>query len=191
MSENPYEAPALDVEQVAPHSGQTESAAEEVRRRLISHEASIKSVGVLFWLGGGLGIFAVAAMLFFTPQGAAGIPGGLPGSFELGILAVIVMLGAFQIWVGVALRRLQPWSRIAGAVLAGMSLFSFPIGTIIGGYVIYLLLGAKGGQVFSAEYKRVIALTPHIRHRTSRVLIVLLCILLAVFALVFARMILG
>ncbi|PAW69614.1 MAG: hypothetical protein B9S38_09450 [Verrucomicrobiia bacterium Tous-C4TDCM] len=71
-------------------------------------------------------------------------------------------------------------------MVAGISLIGFPIGTLIGAYILYLLLGAKGKMVFSPEYQAVIAQTPHIRYRTSKVVWILLglVLLIIVFGLV-------
>ena len=84
---------------------------------------------------------------------------------------------------------LAPWGRIIGAVLSGIGLLGFPIGTILNGYFLYLLLGEKGSTVFSERYKRVIADTPHVKYIpwASIVLLVILGLLIVVLA-VAARM---
>lgn len=71
-------------------------------------------------------------------------------------------------------------------MIAGISLIGFPVGTLIGAYILYLLLGANGKVVFSPEYQAVIAQTPQIRYRTSKVVWILLglVLLIIVFGLV-------
>ena len=42
----------------------------------------------------------------------------------------------------------------------------FPIGTLINGYVLYLLLSQKGRTIFTDAYRRVVTETPHVKYRT-------------------------
>jgi hypothetical protein len=56
----------------------------------------------------------------------------------------------------------------------------FPWGTIINGAILYLVFSKKGAKVFSPEYQEVIRQTPHIKYKTSIMVIVLVSILLAV-----------
>ena len=64
-------------------------------------------------------------------------------------------------------------------ILAGIGLIGFPIGTLISAYILYLLGSQKGVQVFSDEYAEVIAATPHIKYRSSKLVIVLVVLLVA------------
>jgi hypothetical protein len=52
--------------------------------------------------------------------------------------------------VGLGLLRMREWSRIAAIVLAVPRLFSFPVGTLIGGLTIWYLLQ----EPVSAEFGR-------------------------------------
>ena len=94
------------------------------------------------------------------------------------LTVVFLGLAALQIWAGIGLRRLSPWARIPSGILSGFGLLGFPIGTLINGYILYLLFSKKGTTVFSEEYKRAIAQTPHIKYRTSLVVWILLGLLL-------------
>jgi hypothetical protein len=154
------------------------SDAEDVRNEHIKHEASVKSVGVLYLIGAAFAIFgggmvAVAALM------GGGQPGdgaalALTGGLGVGVLAI----GGLYLAVGLALRRLKPWSRIVAGIFSGIGLLGFPVGTIINAYILYLLFSKKGGTVFSEHYKTIIAQTPHIKYRTSVVTWVVLGILL-------------
>ena len=55
-----------------------------------------------------------------------------------------------------------------------VGLIGFPIGTLISGYILYLLWGKKGRVIFSPEYQAVIAATPHVKYKTSIVVWILL-----------------
>ena len=163
---------------------------EETRHLYLSHEASAKSVAVLFILGGLFGLLAGLSWIS-VPILNPVMPGG--PNFQYVYLAcgiVAVVLSAVQISVANGLRKLASWSRIPAAVLAGIGLIVFPVGTLINAYVLYLLLSKKGTMVFSPEYKNVMAQTPHIKYKTSIVvwiflgLVVLLLLLVIFFPLI-------
>jgi hypothetical protein len=65
-------------------------------------------------------------------------------------------------------------------IIASIGLFFFPWGTVINGYILWLLFSSKGRFVMSPEYQEVIAATPHMKHRTSIVVILLGILLLVV-----------
>ena len=147
---------------------------EATRREFLKHEASVKSVGVLYYIGG------VALTLLSVASIIAGFSAG-PLSFLVG--ALLLVFGVGQFFVGYGLRRLKPWARIPTAILSGFGLLGFPIGTIINAYIMYLVLCAKGKMVFSEEYRDVIAQTPHIKYRTSILVWILLgLVVLAILA---------
>lgn len=68
-------------------------------------------------------------------------------------------------------------------LLFGTSVVAFPIGTVLGIYVIYLLFCQKGRMIFSAPYKEVIKNTPQIKYGTSKAAWIVLLFLLLVFAI--------
>lgn len=162
MTDNPYQAPAVATVVAA------ETDAESTRRKYLTHEASVKGVGSLYLLGGVLGILALLALF-----GGILFGGGVGGP-EIVVLLLSGAIGVLQLIAGLGLRKFTNSGRILGSLVAGISLIGFPIGTVIGAYILYLLLGAKGKVVFSPEYQAVIAQTPHIRYRTSKVVWILL-----------------
>jgi len=161
---------------------------EQIRKAHIKHEASVQSVGVLYYLGGALVVCIGAFALF------AGFSGRQSSDAITAVLgsAFLLALGAGQFWVGTGLRRLQKWARIPTGILSGLGLLGFPLGTIINAYILYLIFSSKGKTVFSDEYQAVIRQTPHIKYRTSIVIwicfgILLLLIGMGIFAAIFAR----
>ncbi len=146
---------------------------ERIRQDHIKHEASVKSVGFLYFL----------SATFLILGGSFGLAGVGDGA----ILMAIFFLGlaGVQIWVGLGLRRLKPWARVPTAILSGFGLLGFPVGTLINAYILYLVLCEKGRMVFSEEYRRVIQVTPHIRYKTSIVVWILLGVLLLLMGFVF------
>lgn len=159
--------------------GVSSNAAEQIRNDHIKHEASVKSVGFLYFL----------AAAFLILAGAGGLITRDGPSIIVGL--VFVGLGILQIWVGSGLRQLKSWARIPTAVLSGIGLLGFPLGTLINGYILYLVLCQKGRTVFSDEYKRVIEQTPHIKYKTSIVVWIFLGLLLLLLALAFLGLVFG
>jgi hypothetical protein len=150
----------------------SESDSERIRKEHISHEASVKSVGFLYFLGA---LFVGLAGLGGVIAAASGSGGGGVGAplaiFFLGLCAV-------QIWAGTGLRKLKGWARIPSGIISALGLLAFPLGTVINLYILYLLFSKKGNMVFSDDYKRVIQETPQIKYRTSIVVWVFLGLLL-------------
>ncbi|MEM6979991.1 MAG: hypothetical protein AAF539_10015 [Planctomycetota bacterium] len=169
---NPYAASAAPIESVSDQVGETD--VEAYRNYHLKHEASCKSIGILYYLGGGFATVSGVLML----AGEAATPNDLRGGFLPVLIGLLYFgLGIFQIFVGRGLRRLQPWSRFGAIALSVIGLLGIPVGTLISIYVLYLMLSAKGRVVYSESYKRIVEQTPHIKYRTSKVVWVLLGIL--------------
>jgi hypothetical protein len=174
--DNPYAAPESVITPIPVHH----TEAEQIRQKHLSHEASVKSIGTLYYLG------AILLLLVFFGYSSAILRvfnEGAAGGSEVGMLigGALLMLGliVFQWILAGGLRKLRPWVRIPTIILSIIGLIGFPIGTLISGYILYLMLSAKSKMIFSPEYQQVIAATPHLRYRTSllrTVLIVLLVI---------------
>ncbi len=168
MSENPYQAPqTFEI----PESQLSE--AEAIRQAHIKNEASIKSVGILYWLA------AVAVVLGGVANLSAAIGHSDMVFPQLAIGIGLLALGMLQFVVGFEIRRLKNWARVAVGILSGIGIIGFPVGTIINAYILFLLFGEKGRMIFSPRYKEIIALTPHVKYKTSKwVWIVLIVIVL-------------
>jgi hypothetical protein len=173
---NLYEAPKAPVADVP----QASFEAENLRKLHVSHEASIKSVGLLYIFGGLMllfvGVVTMVAMLAGSMESGPWV--GLYGFF-------LLALGIGYSWSGMGLRRLSTWARKPAAGLACLGLLAFPAGTLINGYILWLFLSAKGRMIFSSEYAEIVRITPHIKHRTSIIVwifVVLLVVVLGVAA---------
>ncbi len=136
--------------------------AEAIRRRHLTHEASVQSIGTLYLIGAVLVILGSASgvVLALIERRGATLE-------SLAVSAIPLVLGGIYIIVGRWLRLLDPKGRMPATLLAVIGLIAFPIGTLINGYILYLLQSKKGATVFSPEYREIIAATPHIKYKTS------------------------
>ena len=58
---------------------------------------------------------------------------------------------------------------MASIILSALGLLAFPIGTIIN-LIILIILGSKKNRVvFSQDYQAIIAATPHVKYKTSKI----------------------
>lgn len=153
--------------------------AEDIRNEHIKHEASVKSVGVLYLIGAAFAIFGGGTVMVLTLWARLRNSGGASEWLNIELVALALLgIGGLQLVTGIALRRLKPWSRIVAGVFSGIGLLGFPVGTLINAYILYLLFSRKGGTVFSEDYQAVIAQTPHVKYRTSIVVWIFLGLLL-------------
>ena len=166
--QNPYVAPTTDPSPIPDLA----SDAERIRRDHITHEMSIRTIGILFLISTAVSLLMIFGFLF--------------GQIITTLDAVVYgVTGIAGLVLGIGLRRLDARVRIPSAVFCGFGLLWVPIGTVVNAYFIYLLLCAKGRTVFSENYKHVIEQTPHVRHRTSVFIwVVFLVLVLVLVALV-------
>jgi hypothetical protein len=165
---NPYAPPEARVDDVS----DAPSEAEAIRREFIKHEASVRSIGILYYIGG---VIMILGTLGFLVAGL-GAPSEMPvGGAGLAIFVVVYgALGVLSLFLGRGIRQLKSWARTTATVLAVIGLIGFPIGTLINGYILYLLLSAKGKRIFAPDYAAIVAATPFVKYRTSTVVWVLI-----------------
>lgn len=198
MSDNPYAPSGSSYGDASLDANFDLSQAELIRKSHLSHEANIQGFGCLYTLGGilgilgaisyvGIGIFVMAGgvvpkELEFMVFGAGGdrlVSGGLTTLVGVVFLAIAVA----QLFAGRSMQTLNPSGKILAIVVAAIGMLQFPCGTLISGYLLYLLVSAKGRTVFSSAYKEVMQATPHIRYRTSIIVWIFLFILIGVILL--------
>ena len=133
-----------------------------VRQTYLNHESSVRSIGILYYIAGTLFGLLGTAGVFVEPE-----PSDEPELPAAVVVGLCLVLGVGYLLVGRGLRKLRPWSRIVSAVFAAIGLLGFPVGTLINGYILYLLFSEKGEVVFSEKYRQVIDATPEIKYKTS------------------------
>ena len=164
---DPHQPPRVDLGLQDPDLLQ----AEQTRRELLNHEVSVKSIGTLYYLSAALLLFAGIAILASAPVDAGFLAGG----------AAYVALALPFILLARGLRRLSPRVRVPVTILSVIGLLVVPLGTLINGYILYLVHSAKGRRVMTPEYAAIIARTPHIRYRTSGVVLKAFVLLILLF----------
>lgn len=178
---NPY-APTTDVSEI--FGGNDD---EQMRRQYLSHEASVRSLGVLYLIP------AVLLLVLAIGMAVFGVISLFTGRFDEDVIPLVGvgvgygLLGALYFYTGLGLRRLSKPARVIASIFSALGLLAIPFGTLISAYFLYLLLSQKGKVVFSTEYKRVIEKTPHIKYKTSLLTkIVLGIFLFLILALIIA-----
>jgi hypothetical protein len=167
---NPYAPPKARVEDVV----QSTSDAEAIRREFLKHEASVRSIGTLYYLFGGLACIGALLLgyLYFTVRSQLPV---------MVITPIYVLLGVLSILLGRGIKSLRPWARTTAVVLSCVGLLGVPVGTAINAYILYLLLSKKGKRVFEEDYAAIVAATPQIKYRGSVLTWILLGLLLLLF----------
>jgi len=137
---------------------------EDIRKKYLSREASLQIIGGLWVFLGGLivlwntiAVFLIAVLLpvFLKSPNAF---------FNIVMVFVFLMFGAFVLWVGLSLRNLRNWARITLGLLNIPLLYVYPLGTVISILHLYLLFSKKGQFVCSPPYQEVIDATLHIKY---------------------------
>ena len=204
---NPYAAPDAPIAGGFVELTDVDSDAEQIRREHINHEASVRSIGSLHILGAVFGVFAIIGMVTIAIVGNQGPTERL---VFLGGAGFYLLTTALNIALGIGLRKLHVWARWTETALLALGLVgmlasvalqmatgsgaqiggglcAFAVIGLIYGYILYLLLSAKGSMVFSERYKTIIARTPHIKYRTS----LLVKLVVGLFLLIIILSILG
>jgi hypothetical protein len=160
-SENPYAPPAAEV--VSTGTPDTDLGnAERTRLDHLHQEAVIRAYGCL---GICVALFgSVWLVLLLELSGSQSVGGQSSGLRVEAIAAAGVSLVGVALFVlGVGLLGLKPWSRMVGLVLAVCALPLVPVGTLLGGALLWVLTSAKGRAVLSAKHGEVRARTRHVK----------------------------
>lgn len=198
MSGNPYDSSSLEANPFAAPQA-TDSVvvdadltdAEAIRKEHLNRESSIRTLGLLSYIGA---ILLIPVSLI-QGAGALGL-GAENANVPLILCGIFLVLGVLSVALGRGFRTLSGWARPTGIVLQSLGLLSSvltinPVGILINSYILWLLTGEKGKFVFSREYRAIREATPHVRKKTSIVIwiflgLVLFVIVIGVFALLFS-----
>jgi hypothetical protein len=173
---NPYAAPVSDIGPVQPPV----SDAARIRREHIAHETSLKNVGILYYVGGLFAAFVVIGFVIMFFSQRRQVIGPQEFLIMLFVTGIYGAIGALLFVSGYGMRRLQRWVKIPAGFLSGLGLLAVPCGTLINGYILYLIFSRKGTVILSEEYQEIIRQTPGTKCKTSPVTLAIALVLLAV-----------
>lgn len=197
-SPNPYAPPRAEPEAPLFVLGDDLPEAEAIRGLHLSHEASIRSLGSLHYLGAGFGVIGCLAL------GAVAFGGGMrmPPLLGAAVIAVYAIVAVVNAALGYGLRSLQSWARWTETTFSALGIAFSALCTVAGlamgilpgvvfyvfcvffqSYILYLLVSRKGSVVFSEQYKEIIRRTPYLKYQTTLIVKVAVVILVSLVAL--------
>lgn len=94
--------------------------------------------------GGALAIARSGGPVSVGSEFAAGLT-----AVTLGTIAILALVyGLLHLWLGAALGRYRPWSRLLALGFAVINFVLFPFGTALGAYACWVLLKDEGRQLY-------------------------------------------
>ena len=99
---------------------------------------------ILMLVGAGLGFIVFGSGVISGDRVAMFVTGGV-AVFLVCLLFVLAVPNFIAAW---GLARFRQWGRILAIILAILHLFSFPIGTALGVYALWVLLSAESQPLF-------------------------------------------
>ena len=110
----------------------------------------LKILGWLYAVSGGFVL--LLAMVIGTVLGVAGAASAAAALGIVGfVIAIIVAaIGLPSLICGWGLLNYKPWARTLGIILSVLQLPSFPVGTALGGYGLWVLLNDESRRMLEA-----------------------------------------
>ena len=123
-------------------------------------DTHVKVVGVLNIVFGVLGL-CLAVLMFVIFGGVAGVvaaDGDPDAAVAIPIIGITgaALVSFLVIWslpgiiVGFGLLKRKPWARIGGIIVAILSLFAVPFGTMFGAYALWVLFSKDTERLFAS-----------------------------------------
>jgi hypothetical protein len=175
---------------VANASTTTTESTDETRQSYFSHEQQVRSVGTFFRFNGVLQLILAALILLalavaFVIFPDRGLGAHLTQFVTMAIEgAIFVIVGGVTFWAGSLLRNLDRKAFVPAVIVAAFGLLAIPIGTLINGFILYLLLCDKGRFVLSDPYRDVVAATPQYQWKTALWVKIIIGLMVLAFVLV-------
>lgn len=116
----------------------------------------VNIIGMIYIVLGCL--YALAGLMFIT--GMTTLADLVEDDLAEGVLTfsgvtlgiILLILAALQITAGVGLKKFESWARILTIIISVIGLFSFPIGTILGAYALWVLLRSDAKALFQDRH---------------------------------------
>ena len=103
--------------------------------------------GIVALVGIVIGLIVSGAGVISGEREAMFITGAV-GVLVTGLLIAISLPG---IIAGIGLLKYRPWARILAIIIGVLHLLSFPFGTALGVYALYVLLNAEAPSIFGVQ----------------------------------------
>ncbi len=168
--QNPFAPPETET-RPGPEEG---NEALRTRREHLQSEAQLRALGSVFLVVGAVVLVWSASILVIVTRLN-------PRTVELVVPSVALAVSLVFIALAFLLRRLEPrafWPAVTGAAVL---LLTFPYGTPIGAYMLFVLTRPKSRRVLSLEYAELRKVTPHVVYRTPVTVWLLLGLVLVAF----------
>jgi hypothetical protein len=108
------------------------------------------------------GLVALVGIIVGIIVSGAGVISGereamfITGTVGMAIAAFLVVLSLPGIVAGIGLLKFRPWARILAIIIGVLHLLSFPFGTALGVYTLYVLLNAEAPSMFGVQQGAVV-----------------------------------
>jgi hypothetical protein len=109
---------------------------------------ALAGIGLLFALILMIGIGGAASIVSASDTEEAALAVPIIGIAGATLVMLLLALSLPGLVTGIGLLYFKPWARIAGIVLSALSLLGFPIGTVVGGYGLWVLLSKETEPFF-------------------------------------------
>ena len=156
-----YRPPAANLE----FADRTAAEAVAIRAAHIGHERQLQSIGLLFGLGAVVLLLTLLALLLPGDDGGPGDARQTAGVVGGGLL--LGMFAAASAALACGYRTLAPWVRHVGTPVSLLGLLALPVGTVLHGYILYLVWCPKGRRVLAPDYAAIIRATPDVRYKRT------------------------
>ena len=153
---NPYSAPSGAIGR----SSRDHSELESVRLEYLSHEAALKAVGSLFLI---ISALVSSLMTIFTSKF---LNEELLNNERTFVLSYWVLV-PISLYIGIKMRRLDHSIRNTVVIAGALMMFAFPLGTVVGPGVLYVVCCKKGKFILSQRYANIRYRTPGIHYETK------------------------
>jgi hypothetical protein len=75
----------------------------------------------------------------------------ITGAVGAAIAAFLILVSLPGMVAGIGLLKMQPWARIVAIIVGAFHLLSFPLGTALGVYTLWVLLNAETEALFRGQ----------------------------------------